>query len=114
MGAAAVVCYKTKPQAISKEYILKALNDKIIKETISPFSVNSGEPLITKGEVHNMQASSGITQDNTKATSTAMNVKTEDQRLSGVTGNDGSQNFRQRVVRGGRLTPHLQMDTVGD
>ena len=35
MGAAAVVCYKPKPHFVTREDILKALKDKLLKETIS-------------------------------------------------------------------------------
>jgi hypothetical protein len=35
MGAAAVVCYKPKPHFVTREEILKALKDKLLKETIS-------------------------------------------------------------------------------
>jgi hypothetical protein len=94
---------------ITREDILKALNDKIIKETISPFSVGN-ELSNTKGDVQIQCVGGGITQDNTKATTSAMNVKTEDQQRTGA----NNQNTRQRVGRGGRLTPHLQMETVGD
>ena len=41
MGA---VCYKPKPNTITREDILKALNDKIIKE-----SINFGEEITVGG-----------------------------------------------------------------
>lgn len=54
MGA---VCYKPKPATLTKEDVLRALTDKMIRETISPFGRCSNEV-------------TGIT-DVTKAISTA-------------------------------------------
>jgi hypothetical protein len=67
MGAAAVVCYKPKPQFVSRDDILKALRDKVIRETISSSIEVPIIPEITKEQASN-SASGMISQDNTKAT----------------------------------------------
>ncbi len=48
MGAAAVVCYKPKPHFVTREEILKALKDKLLKETISSSLEVSLIPELTK------------------------------------------------------------------
>ena len=55
MGA---VCYKPKVATITREDILKALNDKMLRETIQ---FGEEKPSVLLG------ATSGITLENTKA-----------------------------------------------
>lgn len=73
MGAAAVVCYKPKPQFVSRDDILKALKDKVIRETISSSIELPVIPEIAKDQVSSNTGM--ISQDNTKATT---QVKTEE------------------------------------
>ena len=73
MGAAAVVCYKPKPQFVSRDDILKALKDKVIRETISSSIEVPVIPEITKDQAYN--SAGMISQDNTKAST---QVKTEE------------------------------------
>jgi hypothetical protein len=104
MGA---VCYKPKPAVITREDILRALNDKFLRETIH-FGDDSEKPTPTNP----LGVASGLTLETaTKATTTM--GKTEDQQSSNATTTPNNKR-QQRMMTGGRLTPHLQMDTIAD
>jgi hypothetical protein len=61
------VCYKSKPHVVTKEDILKALNEKILRETIKPTI-----PLLSSDATKENYSGSGlgrmISQEATKAT----------------------------------------------
>ena len=105
MGA---VCYKPKPAVITREDILRALNDKFLRETIHFGGDDAEKPT----PANPLGAASGLSLETaTKATTTM--VKTEDQHSGNATPTTNIKR-QQRMMTGGRLTPHLQMDTIAD